>query len=123
MKWIWIVVRSIYRIIFFHVLILRFLISGYWIHIRTKDKWQRLERFSGNATFYSQKICDLIGFKVTHQNLPQTEQGYLYVGNHLGILDILAVASARSYIFVTSQEMRETPLLGLLTEMGGCVFV
>lgn len=41
----------------------------------------------------------------------------------MGFLDILILASTKSLVFITSNEMKETPFLGLLTEMGGCIFV
>ena len=53
----------------------------------------------------------------------QPDQIGLVVGNHLGFIDIIAAASIRPNLFVTSQEMRNTPFLGLLTEMGGCIYV
>lgn len=61
--------------------------------------------------------------KVKPIHLPSHDSGFLYVGNHMGFIDILALASLKPFLFVTSQEMRETPLLGLLCEMGGCLFV
>jgi 1-acyl-sn-glycerol-3-phosphate acyltransferase len=47
----------------------------------------------------------------------------LYVGNHLSYLDVLAISSCVPAGFVTSMEIRETPLLGLICEMAGCLFV
>lgn len=41
----------------------------------------------------------------------------------MGILDILVLASVRNCLFITSVEMRDTPFLGTLCEMGGCFFV
>lgn len=41
----------------------------------------------------------------------------------MGFVDILLMGSIFPLLFVTSNEMRETPFLGLLTEMGGCMYV
>lgn len=41
----------------------------------------------------------------------------------MGFVDIFVLASKIPAMFITSQEMRETPLLGSLCEMGGCLFV
>lgn len=41
----------------------------------------------------------------------------------MGFVDIFVLASKIQAMFITSQEMRETPLLGSLCEMGGCLFV
>jgi 1-acyl-sn-glycerol-3-phosphate acyltransferase len=64
-----------------------------------------------------------INLKVIPKSMPPNDQRFLFVSNHLGILDVLALNSLRPIMFVTSQEMRETPLLGALCEMGGCLFV
>lgn len=47
----------------------------------------------------------------------------LYVGNHVSYLDILVLAAHVRTCFVTSVEIRETPVLGQLCELAGCVFV
>jgi len=47
----------------------------------------------------------------------------LYVGNHLSYLDVLVISSVLPAGFVTSMEIRETPFLGLICEMAGCLFV
>jgi len=57
------------------------------------------------------------------KNKPEPGRNYLFVGNHLGILDVIIMASIRPTLFVTSVEMQKTPGLGLLCEMGGCLFV
>lgn len=41
----------------------------------------------------------------------------------MGFVDILMLASCYPMLFVTSFEMKETPFLGLLTELGGCIYV
>lgn len=67
--------------------------------------------------------CILINVKVRVLNKPSKHQHFLYVGNHLGFFDIMVMASTIKTLFITSQEMRETPFLGTLCEMGGCLFV
>ncbi|MGE0633889.1 MAG: lysophospholipid acyltransferase family protein, partial [Pseudobdellovibrionaceae bacterium] len=41
----------------------------------------------------------------------------------MGFMDILSMASIMEGVFVTSQEMKETPVLGKICEMGGCIFI
>lgn len=48
---------------------------------------------------------------------------HLIVSNHLTYLDILILSSYFDTSFVTSQEMKETPVLGQLCLLGGCFFV
>lgn len=50
-------------------------------------------------------------------------RSYLIVANHLSYLDILIISSSFPACFVTSHEMKETPVLGQLCLLGGCLFV
>jgi len=54
---------------------------------------------------------------------PLNDRGRLIVCNHVSYLDILVVASEFPTCFVTSNEMKKTPGLGLVCILGGCVFV
>ncbi|WP_291515665.1 lysophospholipid acyltransferase family protein [Bdellovibrio sp. ArHS] len=57
------------------------------------------------------------------KNKPAESEKFLLVSNHMGFIDIMMLASCTPMLFVTSVEMRETPFLGLLTELGGCIYV
>lgn len=52
-----------------------------------------------------------------------SENGVLYVANHLSYLDVLVLAAQRPSVFITSRETRQDPFLGLLARLGGSVFV
>lgn len=45
------------------------------------------------------------------------------VSNHMSYVDVLLLASQRPACFVTSQEIKETPGLGIICQAGGCLFV
>jgi 1-acyl-sn-glycerol-3-phosphate acyltransferase len=62
-------------------------------------------------------------FRVRVVNSPDPTRSYFLAGNHLGILDIFALASVHPALFITSVDMGQTPGLGFLTEMGGCLYV
>jgi 1-acyl-sn-glycerol-3-phosphate acyltransferase len=50
-------------------------------------------------------------------------QNYFIVGNHLSYLDGVLIPTFLPTTFVTSIEMRQVPVLGLITELGGCLYV
>jgi lyso-ornithine lipid O-acyltransferase len=50
------------------------------------------------------------------------ERGAL-ISNHMGYLDIIAIAALHRVVFVSKSELRETPLLGWMTTMSGTVYV
>ena len=57
------------------------------------------------------------------EKLREIPGGALIVANHLSFWDILVLSSQIPCLYVTSIEVRETPLLGRLAVLGGCVFV
>jgi 1-acyl-sn-glycerol-3-phosphate acyltransferase len=75
------------------------------------------------VSFYCRVARFIFNIKVDTTNMPPVDQPFLLVGNHLGILDIFVLSSVRNCLFITSVEMRDTPFLGTLCEMGGCFFV
>lgn len=51
------------------------------------------------------------------------DDNYLIVSNHLSYTDILVICAYYPSCFVTSVEMRDTPFLGHICKLAGCVFV
>lgn len=51
------------------------------------------------------------------------KSNFLIVGNHLSYMDPFIMVSAIPALFVTSVDMRETPVLGQICEIAGCIFV
>ncbi len=100
-----------------------YLARGYWIHHFVKDPFKRKYKFSRLANWIAKVVCKYFQIRVTVVNPPPSGTPGLVIGNHLGFIDILASCSIRPMLFVTSVEMRQTPFLGLLTEMGGCIYV
>jgi 1-acyl-sn-glycerol-3-phosphate acyltransferase len=57
------------------------------------------------------------------QNLKCLEaENHLIVANHVSYTDILVLASIYPFVFITSVEMSEAPLLGDITRNGGSLF-
>ncbi len=100
-----------------------FLTRGYFIHFFYKDPKVRLDKFSSNLCSVSGWLIRQLDVKLKVVNKPAENTHCLMVSNHMGFIDILCLASINPMLFVTSHEMRETPFLGLLTEMAGCLFV
>lgn len=76
------------------------------------------------VSFFCKILLWILGIKVTLKgDKTSLNTGTLIVCNHLSYLDILVIASRLPTCFVTSNEMKETPGLGLLCKLGGCVFV
>lgn len=115
--------RALYRFIVFILLVLGYLAKGFIIHWTVKNADERRRRFMWLAHSTIVVILKKFNITVEVKNPPPSEDVCLLVGNHIGFIDILSIASTGPICFVTSKEMHETPVLGLLTEMGGCMYV
>jgi 1-acyl-sn-glycerol-3-phosphate acyltransferase len=104
-------------------LALRYLVKSYWIHLTVKDEVLRRKLFSTRACRYTGYICKIIHLTVNVKNKPADNFVGLIVANHTGFIDIFSLCSMMPNLFITSQEMHETPVFGLLTEFGGCAYV
>lgn len=107
----------------FIVVISLFILVSLFNRVRTKDPIKRRHLYSKTACWAAQKALNIIHFKINYINSPDPNKSYLFVGNHLGIIEILIIAAHRECLFITSQDMRQTAGLGFLTEMAGCLYV
>lgn len=55
-------------------------------------------------------------------NIDKTKNYYI-VSNHLSYVDILVICMRMPSVFVTSMEMKRTPVLGQITDLAGCLYV
>lgn len=116
--------RGVLRIFLAISVLSVFFVKALFIKFRLRhDIVARRRAFSANATAHSVLLTKVFNLQVTVKGTPHQESSFLYVGNHTGFVDIFALSSVMPAVFVTSQEMRETPFLGSICEMGGCVFV
>lgn len=116
-------IRGVIKIILWIPVIVGYLLTcSVWkIFVRDPIKQRRL--YAKTVTWFCDKVVWYTNADVVVKNMPAKDQPFLLVGNHLGMMDVLILASVRSCLFITSVEMKNTPLLGTLCEMGGCLFV
>ena len=73
---------------------------------------------------YARFALWFMGFEVTREiKEGKGSDNYLFVSNHLSYTDILVICGYYPACFVTSVEMRDTPFLGQICKLAGCVFV
>lgn len=71
---------------------------------------------------YAKFCLRFMGIEVKAQGLQQMPHG-LIVCNHLSYIDVLILAALKPACFVTSVEIKETPVLGQICQLAGCLFV
>lgn len=73
---------------------------------------------------YSKVLTWILGIKISHNlNTIDRNKNYFIVSNHLSYIDILLISSVLPTSFVTSVEMKNTPFLGQIIQLAGCLFV
>lgn len=115
--------RALLRFLMFVSVITFFLVKGTALYLLTRDPLHRRRRLTRNAQWVSKLIVRAFNVElICRENIPEDEASLL-VGNHLGFVDIVCLCSLRSNVFITSIEMKETPVLGQIAELGGCAYV
>ncbi len=115
--------RALLRMIVFTFLISMYLLTGFVVYILNFDPDIRRRKLTLNSQFYARLI--LKSFNVTifcKENIPANENSLL-VGNHVGFIDIVCLHALQNCVFITSLEMKHTPILGQITDIGGCAYV
>lgn len=114
-----------FKILCFALVVCFFLIIGSLINISVSNIKLR-RRILSRLTSYVSTLCLRVGridvLTSGQQNL-EAYQNYLIVANHMGMMDILAISRLMPSIFVTSIELKESPVVGWLAEAGGCEYV
>lgn len=116
-------VRATIKIILWIPVVVGYLLTCSIWKIFVRDPIQQRHLYAKTVTWFARRVLWYVNAEISVKNMPPMSQPFLLVGNHLGIMDILLLSAVRHCLFITSVEMRNTPLLGTLCEMGGCLFV
>jgi len=109
---------------FFLGLVAAFVFVGFFNHLTMANPIRRRKKFTNTVQVFSKVVLWLFNIEVTVINKPRNpSRNHLVIVNHLGFLDDFIVAATSPTMFVTSVELRETPVIGLLSEFAGCVYV
>jgi len=103
-----------------------FLTSGFlWVIFRKKIFILKLVLIK-IINYHCKVILQVLNVQVNiidKSNFENKQTPFFYVSNHLSYLDIIILFAYFPSCFITSREVRETPLLGLITALAGCIFV
>lgn len=115
--------RAVFRLLVFCFLTVTYFSQTFFVHYTERNYLKRRRFYIKLSSAYARILMRLFNVTVIEKNKPSQDKVHLHVQNHMGFLDVLILCSTTQNCFVTSQEMREFPFLGLLCEMGGCLFV
>ena len=122
MMWIVKLFHSIWQMI----LLWSFICRSYFIRLFAKNPIKRRWLEIKNTTNASRKFLRAfhIKLKVKNQEILQKmkDKNYLLVANHSSLLDIFLLGAVDNYVFITSTEMSDTPIIGKIIRLGGCLY-
>lgn len=79
-----------------------------------------------NTSFFSRLALVVLRVHVQskyRERLRSHHAGQLVISNHVSYIDVLVISSLSPSVFITSVELKNAPLLGLLAKLGGSLFV
>lgn len=120
---LYIQIRAAYRLLLFISIVMVYFINAIMWYLVTRDPIKRRKRLIENGSKYSKMILTAFNVKLQVKNPISAYEVSLVVGNHVGFIDIVCLQAICSSVFITSLEMKHTPGLGQITDLGGCVYV
>ena len=116
-------IRAAYRLFYFLIIIYIYFLTAAVLYFSTFNKVRRRHRLVSNAQFYAQFMAGAFNVKVTYKNAIPADENSLVIGNHTGFIDIVCLQALRGCVFITSLEMKNTPILGQICDLAGCTYV
>jgi 1-acyl-sn-glycerol-3-phosphate acyltransferase len=118
-------IRAFIRFFLFGLSLVLYFISSLFITILSGLSFEKARPYLTNVISITSRVgLKIIGIEV-EKNIQQEvmRKNYLIVCNHLSYIDVLVISSLYPSCFITSKEMKETPFLGQICLLGGCLFV
>ena len=115
--------RAFVRLVKFTLLMTVYLFHGTFLFAIYRKSVPRRKRLILHANWYCRAILKIFSVELICKNLLPPDEGSLLIGNHVGFIDIVCLQAIEPSVFVTSMEMRKTPVLGQLCEVAGCSYV
>lgn len=97
-----------------------FLNTLIWLFVFNSIKRRKL--LTQNVSKFSRHILLLLGFEIESDLLKNHTHGKLIVSNHMSYMDIFVLSSIFPTTYITSVEMKKTPVLGWICILAGCLF-
>src|SRR5689334_20228985 len=108
---------------FFNIIAFLAVTSCVWLI--TRDRWKRTRMWTAILQVWCRWAIWILKVKpnpIHRENFDKVGNALL-TGNHLTHIDVITIASQVPTCFVTSVEIKNTPFLGQICQMAGCLFV
>ncbi|MGZ3690482.1 MAG: 1-acyl-sn-glycerol-3-phosphate acyltransferase, partial [Pseudobdellovibrio sp.] len=115
--------RAALRLFKFVYVISMYFVRAIILSSKYHDPVERRKKLTENGSRTGRDIIKAFNVElICKEPLPPDEHCML-VGNHIGFIDIVCLNALTSSVFITSLEMKNTPVLGQIADLGGCAYV
>ena len=115
--------RAVFRFFKFVFCISTYFVRAISITFIYSDPIERRRELTKNGSRTGRWIVNAFNVElICKGELPENEHSLL-IGNHVGFIDIVCLNALTSCVFITSLEMKHTPVLGQIADLGGCAYV
>lgn len=119
----YILLRATIRLSLFFLIIFSYFFCAILKTMTTLNSTKRRWKLVKNGQFFANIMLKVFRIEVIcREKIPDNEISLL-VGNHVGFIDIICLLALCPGVFITSLEMKNTPGLGLITDLAGCAYV
>lgn len=115
--------RSAYRMLMFFFILIAFFIHTGVIALLNKNEKEQKTNAAKAIRFWTDFCLKVFSVHVKLINYKIIDGPFLLVANHMGFIDILLSSSLTPMNYITSIEMKNTPVLGWISQLGGCFYV
>jgi 1-acyl-sn-glycerol-3-phosphate acyltransferase len=107
-------------------LLLAYLLASIVISLLPVNKKTKRDFATRNTSFFSGLMLTLLGVRVQvkhRERLHTDDKARLIIANHVSYVDALVIASLLPSVFITSIELKNTAVLGVLARFAGSLYV
>lgn len=115
--------RAFFRFVQFLCYLSAYFVSASYVYLTTPDPIRRRHRLTENGSKYARLMLNGFNVELICKNPISADEQCLLVGNHVGFIDIVCLVAIQPAVFITSTDMKNTPLLGQICDLGGCTYV
>ena len=123
MSMIWKTLTASFKVFLVFFFIGTLLLLSFFMGLLIREKWSLVRAGNQMISRYGALGLKILGIEVEWKGQVDPKDNHLIVSNHLSYTDVLALAATVPTSFVTSVEIRDTPVLGHICKAAGCLFV
>jgi lyso-ornithine lipid O-acyltransferase len=116
-------IRAVVKLTLFLLILTSYFVIASILYGSTFNLVKRRHRLIRNTQRYANFLSFIFKVKVLCKNPIDANENSLIIGNHLGFIDLLCLQRIQPCVFITSLEMKQTPVLGQISQLAGCAYV